>query len=42
MAWDYIRAHGDILLVEVFAEIGEGCVCDEAGIQSSKKFALLW
>ena len=33
--------HGDILLVEEFAEMGESCICDEAGIQSSKKFALL-
>ena len=39
--WDHMCAHSDILLVEVFAEIGEGRIGDEAGIQSSKKFALL-
>ena len=41
IAWDHRCAYSDILLVEEFAEIGEGRIGDEAGIQSSKKFALL-
>ena len=26
--------HNDILLVKVFAEVGECCICDKTGIES--------
>ncbi len=41
LAWGHTCTHSDILLVEIFAKVGEACISDEAGIQSSQKFALL-
>ena len=33
-----MRAHRDILLVNVLAKVGQGCICDET-VDSSNEFA---
>ena len=34
-----MRARRDILLVNVLAKVGQGCICDETGIESSHEIA---